>query len=93
MHIHPGMVNTPLVKPHWTIRPLFTLLGHFATTPEDCAEYMLYGLFQSDKGACRRSTRGDDIGKYRYYGSEEARKRVWEHSKEEVENALNKQID
>ncbi|KAI0744181.1 hypothetical protein C8Q80DRAFT_1107060 [Daedaleopsis nitida] len=94
VHTYPGMVDTPILRPHWTIRPLLgPLLAAFATSPQDCAEYMLYGLLQSDKGAWRRNTRGDDIGTYRYHGSEEARKLVWEHSKEEVENALNKHID
>ena len=64
-----------------------------AISPQESGEYMLYGLLQSDKGAWRRNQRGDDIGKYRYFGSEEQRERVWEHSKEEIERALRKSID
>ncbi|TFK81993.1 NAD(P)-binding protein [Polyporus arcularius HHB13444] len=94
IHIYPGLVATPLIfASHWAFRPLNYLLKAFATTPEDCAEYMLYGLFQTEKGFSRRNQTGDDIGDYRHYGSEEERERVWEHSKEEIERALAVKID
>jgi hypothetical protein len=41
-------------------------------------------MFDGGKGAFRRGDRGDDIGKTKYYGSEEARKRLWEHTVEAV---------
>ncbi|KAI0779380.1 NAD-P-binding protein [Fomes fomentarius] len=93
VHIHPGAVNTPLVKlNHWALRPLNLLTSAFATSPQDSAEWMLHGLFQADKGFSRRDTHGDDIGKTSYYGSEKERQAVWEHTKEEIERALNKDI-
>ncbi len=93
MHIYPGAVNTPLVKlNHWALRPLNLLTSVFATSPQDSAEWMLHGLFQTDQGFSRRDTHGDDIGKTSHYGSEKEREAVWEHTKEEIECALNKDI-
>ena len=56
-------------------------LGYpFSVSPGDCAEYMLYALFDGEKGVFRRGSKGEDIGKTRYFGSDEARAKLWEHS-------------
>jgi hypothetical protein len=45
---------------------------------------MLWAMFDGEKGAFRRDEKGDDIGKARYFGSEEARKKLWDHTVEAV---------
>ncbi len=69
------------------------LASALASAPEDCAEYMLYALFQTERGFSRRNQRGDDIGDLKHYGTDEERERVWEHSKEEIDRALAVKID
>ncbi|KAI0692007.1 hypothetical protein C8T65DRAFT_699628 [Cerioporus squamosus] len=89
VHINPGAVATSLVQgSHWALRPLVALASAIAAAPEDCAEYMLYALFQTERGFSRRNQKGDDIGDLKHYGSDEERERVWEHSKEEINRAL-----
>ncbi|KAI0366139.1 NAD(P)-binding protein [Pilatotrama ljubarskyi] len=93
IHIHPGFVRTPLLSTSHPIlrflNPLTYALAYpFSTAPEDCAEHMLYGLLQSGPGLSRRNPKGDDIGKKGWHGSEEEKKAVWEHTKEEIERAL-----
>ena len=61
-----------------------------STSPEECAEYMLYALLQSGEGVQRRGCRGNDLGRSPLYDDEEKRKRLWEHTKEEVDRALEK---
>jgi hypothetical protein len=51
------------------------------TIPQDeSAEYMLWALFDGEKGVFRRGPRGDDIGKENYFGTEDERKGLWEHT-------------
>ncbi|KAJ3002589.1 hypothetical protein NUW54_g5767 [Trametes sanguinea] len=93
VHIFPGIVRTPLLKlTHPVLRCLNPLLSALlypvSYSPEDSAEYMLYALLHSGEGFTRRNSQGDDIGKTRYYGSEEERRRVWEHTAEEIKRAL-----
>ncbi|CCM06864.1 uncharacterized protein FIBRA_09170 [Fibroporia radiculosa] len=79
VHVYPGAVRTPMLGTLMKIAfyPL-------TISPEDCAEHMLYALFNVEGGAHRRDNRGDDMGKKRYYGSEEARRRLWDHTVEEI---------
>jgi hypothetical protein len=49
---------------------------------------MLYGLLSATKGAFRVGSRGEDIGKKGYFGSEEARKKLWEHTMEATQVSL-----
>ncbi|CCM05853.1 uncharacterized protein FIBRA_08089 [Fibroporia radiculosa] len=44
-------------------------------------------LYPIGDGASRRNNKGDDMGKKRYYGSDESRKRLWEHTVQEVDRA------
>ncbi|KAJ6456589.1 NAD-P-binding protein [Mycena vitilis] len=89
-HIAPGFVNTPIYdSKHWAMRltlPLLKpLLWTVAITPTVCAEHMLFALFSSgEKGFIRRDDKGDDIGMKKYYGTEEGRKKLWEHTLKEV---------
>ncbi|KAK0496705.1 hypothetical protein EDD18DRAFT_1252964 [Armillaria luteobubalina] len=80
-HIYPGLVNTPGVQPtHWALRlfsPLISLLVWFAAiSPEESAEYMLFALFDGEKGFFHRSPKGDDIGTKDYPFTEEEKKAV-----------------
>jgi hypothetical protein len=52
----------------------------FSHSSDDCAEMMLFALLNGQKGVFRRDKNGDDIGKTSYYGSEEARKKLWDHT-------------
>ena len=93
IHIHPGVVRTPILQASQPVlrllNPLVYALAYpFSNSPEDCAEFMLYGLLQSGAGVSRRNNKGEDIGKSRFHGSEEEKKAVWDHTKEEIERAL-----
>jgi hypothetical protein len=41
---------------------------------------MLFALLDGKKGQFRRNERGDDIGRTSYYGSQEDRKKLWDHT-------------
>ncbi|KAI0645565.1 hypothetical protein C8Q79DRAFT_1070870 [Trametes meyenii] len=93
IHIHPGVVRTNiLTTSHPVLRVLnpliYALTYPISVSPEDCAEHILYGLLQSGPGVSRRNRNGDDIGKERFYGTEEEKKAVWEHTEDEIERAL-----
>ncbi|KAK0239424.1 hypothetical protein EDD85DRAFT_902926 [Armillaria nabsnona] len=84
-HIYPGLVNTPGTRPtHWALRlfsPLISLLVWLAAiSPEESAEYMLFALFDREKGFFHRSPKGDDLGMKGYPFTEEEKKAVWDHS-------------
>ncbi|EMD32230.1 hypothetical protein CERSUDRAFT_88161 [Gelatoporia subvermispora B] len=93
IHAAPGVVRTPLLQPDsLVLRPvvgaLMLLMYPFTLSAEDCGEYMLWALLNSGSGAQRRDSKGDDIGKKRYYGSEEARSRLWEHTVAEMKRVI-----
>ncbi|KAH9931034.1 NAD-P-binding protein [Amylocystis lapponica] len=92
VHAFPGLVRTPMLKSdHWALRPFSSLLTaamYPVTVPAAaCAEHLFWGLTQAQAGASRRNNKGDDIGKTRYYGTEEARDRLWEHTVSEMRRA------
>ncbi|TBU30282.1 NAD(P)-binding protein [Dichomitus squalens] len=96
IHTFPGAVRSELLaRSHWAMRVLNpVLLGLFyplTVSPEDCAEYTLYALLQARPGVSRYNNKGDDIGRSPLSDATDARKRLWEHTKEEVEGALVKQ--
>lgn len=47
-------------------------------------EYMLSALLQGEKGTYRRGSSGEDIGHKGYYGTDEAREKLWAHTVEET---------
>ncbi|KAK0482712.1 hypothetical protein IW261DRAFT_1469365 [Armillaria novae-zelandiae] len=84
-HICPGLVNTPGTRlTHWALRflsPLISLLVWLAAiSPEESAEYMLFALFDGEKGFFHRGSKGDDLGMKGYSFTEEEKKAVWDHS-------------
>jgi hypothetical protein len=67
----------------YLFRPLVWLV---AISPAVCAEHMLFALFDVEKrGFIRRGEKGDDIGMKKYCGTEEWRKKLWEHTVQEVD--------
>jgi len=89
-HSYPGIVRTELFSFFGPFRHLASALIYpFSVDVETCGENMLYALLQGESGAYRRDDKGDDLGKTKnYYGSEEARKRLWEHTVEEINRAV-----
>jgi hypothetical protein len=67
----------------YLLKPLVWLA---AISPAVCAEHMLFALFDVEKrGFIRRGAKGDDIGMEKYFGTEEGRKKLWEHTVQEVD--------
>ena len=60
--------------------PLRPILWLISTKPEDCAEYMLFALFNAEKGMNRRDAKGDDIGNKGFPQAADGQQRVWDHS-------------
>lgn len=86
-------MRTPLLQTrHPLLRVLnpltYVLFYPISNAPEDCAERILYGLFESGPGLSRRNSKGDDIGRTGFHGDEDAKTRVWKHTKAEMERAL-----
>ena len=84
-HTYPGIVRTPLIKTRdrflQFIHPLtLALIYPFSYSASDSGEYMLNALLAGDKGSFRRGARGELLGKKGYYVTEEAKKRLWEHT-------------
>jgi hypothetical protein len=49
IHIYPGVVDTPAMRPNWWMSIISTLLKPFVlVTPEVCAQFMLYPLFSPE---------------------------------------------
>ncbi|KAF9460999.1 hypothetical protein BDZ94DRAFT_1310971 [Collybia nuda] len=85
-HAYPGPVRTPIMKTSdstliraasYVVHPFFF---PFMFSQEDAGEFMLRGLLRSAQGFQRIGTRGEDMGMKNYFGSELARKRLWEHT-------------
>ncbi|KAG7451053.1 uncharacterized protein BT62DRAFT_916152 [Guyanagaster necrorhizus] len=91
IHANPGAVRTNYVyaSPSAVFRytaPLIMGLAYpFAISPEDCAEYMWHGTLQKAAGVFRVGSRGEDLGKKRYFGNEEQREKLWNHTAAMVE--------
>jgi hypothetical protein len=88
-HAYPGVVRTPLLKASNPLlkpfNPLMTgLLYPISHAPADTGEFMLYNLLQSNNGWFRRGDTGEDIGKKKYYSTDEAREKLWEHTVKET---------
>ncbi|TFK39195.1 hypothetical protein BDQ12DRAFT_629747 [Crucibulum laeve] len=85
-HIYPGFVKTPGIYKtghwiFWVIYPiLFPFLWFLATPVKDCAESMLFALFNGEKGMFRRNQTGDDIGMSNFPSAEDAQFKLWEHT-------------
>ncbi|KAJ6487142.1 hypothetical protein C8R47DRAFT_1127864 [Mycena vitilis] len=69
-HIHPGQVRTPgaILDAGWLLAPLgwlITRLRSFITVSEaECAQYMLYGLLDVERGLFIRNNHGDIVSSH-----------------------------
>ena len=96
IHAFPGLVRSSLLSssPSTALRLSNYLVNSvfrpFTVSPTDCAEYLWHGVYTSSTkpGAFRVGSCGEDLAKKNYYGDDEQRKRVWEHTEEVVEAAL-----
>ncbi|EAU89862.1 hypothetical protein CC1G_07014 [Coprinopsis cinerea okayama7 len=86
IHAQPGGVKTNIANnsPSLLVRlagkiGLF-FVAPFLSTSEQCAHYMWKAIFNHAGGAFRTNPKGADIGKWRYFGNEEQRKKLWEHT-------------
>ncbi|KAK2467310.1 hypothetical protein APHAL10511_000545 [Amanita phalloides] len=98
IHAYPGFVRTPIASKidsaflRFSARAAFVLLYPFCVSPQDCAEYMWHGVFNSTgdegsadvKGAWRIGSNGENLGRKNYFGDETQRIRLWEHTLESV---------
>jgi len=93
-HAYPGAVNTPIVGglPFYARIPAMLLLP-FATSVADCSDWMIYNLLRPEHktGAYFVTNKGDHANRSRYFGNEDIRKKVWDHSVEVT--GLDKQYD
>ncbi|KAJ4475088.1 NAD(P)-binding protein [Lentinula aciculospora] len=91
VHAYPGWVRTNIgsASPSPVLRVANKLatsrlspLSYLATTQGDAGEYLLNGLLNtvSGSGAWRIGEHGEDIGKTRYFGDNESRHKLWEHT-------------
>jgi len=95
IHAHPGFVRTSILSnsPSTLLRYsnylMHNLLQPFTVSPLDCAEYLWHGIYANSfkPGASRVGSNGEDLGKKKYYGDNEQRTRLWEHT-EEIIDAL-----
>jgi hypothetical protein len=52
----------------------------FSISPGDSAEYMLRALLDGDNGVFRKGLNGENLGKTRYFSTDEGRKKLLEHT-------------
>jgi len=86
-HVFPGTVLTPIFFPAtfpWKLfNPLiYAVFWLVSTSPDTCAEYMWCALHTAGPGFHRMGERAQDQGMAYYKGTEEAREKLWEHTKE-----------
>jgi NAD(P)-dependent dehydrogenase (short-subunit alcohol dehydrogenase family) len=89
-HIFPGLVNTPLLGFHWSLRLVAPILGLFASSPQDCGEIMLSALVSPAyrQGGFYLDNHAEPLpAKKRVTASDEGRKLFVEHYKSETSTA------
>jgi hypothetical protein len=86
IHAFPGIVRTGLMhsSPSLLLRgiaPFVLALVYFwSVSPEDCAEYMWFGVSRAQPGASRMGKIGEDLGSQRYFGDPYDRQKLWDHT-------------
>ncbi|KAJ3514477.1 hypothetical protein NLJ89_g2358 [Agrocybe chaxingu] len=88
IHASPGGVRTSIMSssPSALLRigsavlPFF--LRPFMVSADECAEWMWHAVYSTaaEPGTYRTDSHGEDIGKKRYVGDEEQRRKLWEHT-------------
>jgi NAD(P)-dependent dehydrogenase (short-subunit alcohol dehydrogenase family) len=81
-HAGPGAVRTQLIDslPFWARLPLKGAMAiGLGVSPDDCAEYMIHGMFGTDKGCRYVNNKGEAVTKKKV-PQEEMVQKVWEHT-------------
>jgi hypothetical protein len=60
----------------------------WSVSAQEAGRKMLDGILNAKDGFIRIGSKGEDIGVKRWFGTEEERKKLWEHTREEVSQAL-----
>ena len=101
IHSHPGMVRTPIFRRSASVMVkivgliVFTLGRPFTITTEESAEWMWWTLLENEgkSGSFRTDPHGRELRKdEQYYGSEEKKKGLFEHTENAVSRSLSAQI-
>ena len=101
IHSHPGMVRTPIFarSPSVMVKIagliIFTLARPFTISTEESAEWMWWTLLEIEgkSGSFRTDPHGRELGKEeKYYGDEEKKKGLFEHTESVVSRSLSAQI-
>jgi len=101
IHAHPGYVRTPIFhnSPSYLVKltgfVIFTIGRLFTISSEECAEWMwsIVATVNDGRGSYRMDPHGKDMGKTtKYFGDEEKRKGLWEHTEATIERSLKAQI-
>jgi len=54
----------------------------------DCGQFKLHALLNDKGGAYRKGAKADEMGDKNYYGTEETKKAVWDHTLAEMQRAM-----
>ena len=85
-HALPGIVRTPISNslPFWARIPAKCAMAvGMGVNPDDCAEYMLHGMFGNDKGYRYVNDKGEPVTKKKEVQSETVEK-VWTHTNQMI---------
>ncbi|KAF9560832.1 hypothetical protein CPC08DRAFT_636159 [Agrocybe pediades] len=98
IHAYPGFVRSPLMASSSSAfvrgvsSVLLPLTRPLSVTGVECGQYMWHAIYHTvdgKPGAWRTGSHGEDLAKKNYYGNEEQRRIVWEHTKKVVNDAVN----
>ena len=85
-HAYPGIVRTSFADnlPFWARLPLkFGLAVGFGGSPEDCAELMIHGMLETEKGCRYVNDKGETVTK-KHPIEQESVDKVWEHTSQMI---------
>ncbi|KDR79482.1 hypothetical protein GALMADRAFT_62896 [Galerina marginata CBS 339.88] len=96
IHAYPGTVRTSLMasSPSPVMRGLSSvvlpLIRPMTVSGIECGQYMWNAIYNTatKPGVWRTGSNGEDLGKKRYFGDENQRNKVWEHTVEVMKAAL-----
>jgi len=95
IHAYPGGVRTSLISssPSFLLRalsPLVILTKPWTVSSEECAQYMWHAAYKTaaQPGAYRTDNLGESWGKKNYFGDDEQREKLWEHTAAVMRAAL-----
>ncbi|KAF9472374.1 NAD(P)-binding protein [Pholiota conissans] len=96
IHSFPGFVRTSIASSSnsWLLSKtsgvLLALTRPLSVSAEECAQYMWHGIYSTANapGAWRTGANGEDLKKKKYFGDEEQRTKLWEHTVQVMKDAL-----